>query len=242
MRWYKGPIGDQRIWFEDVEIERAMDDELRKSGLFPTAEAPIVDVERFIERHLQAALDHHAPLPQSILGLTEFALGRPPTIRINRDLSDAALEVDDATGAGVLGRWRATLAHEAAHVVLHRVLFELDDTQLDLFGGNSSQSLESGVRCLKRDVDFGRKGGDWREVQANKGMAALLMPRSIFSEIVRRVAQESSIVLPTESGSVASMTLASVLAKRLQVSRQAAAIRLNTLNFATASGQIGGLA
>jgi Zn-dependent peptidase ImmA (M78 family) len=65
---------------------------------------------------------------------------------------------------------RSTLAHEAAHVLLHRVLFLRE-----------SRSLFSGLATrteLCRTIGVARPGysGEWWEWQANRGMAALLMP------------------------------------------------------------------
>ena len=86
MRTYRGPEGDERIWFEDGEIELLMEDELRRAGLMPTIEEAIVDVESFIEGHLRATLDQYADLERAVLGLTEFRSGAAPQVSINKDL------------------------------------------------------------------------------------------------------------------------------------------------------------
>ena len=103
------------------EIEQMMESELRKARLFPTLEEPVVKLEPFVERHLKASLDQYADLDSSVLGVTEFFEGKPPRISLNRQLTGSALD-EDETPPGVLGRWRATLAHEAGHVLLHRSL------------------------------------------------------------------------------------------------------------------------
>src|SRR5262245_60818071 len=123
MRWYPGPEGDQRVWYDDEEIERIVSDELDRAGLTPRPDAPIVDLERFVESHLRADLDQFADLPPDVLGLTRFTAGRPPAVEINTDLTGL---VDDETTStqGVRGRWRATIAHEAGHILLHRYLFD----------------------------------------------------------------------------------------------------------------------
>ncbi len=179
MRWYKGPDGSDRLWISADEIEYSMEDELRNAGLFPSLKHPVVDVERFLERHLGVVLDQHADLDPEVLGMTEFSPQEKPRVSINRDLTDL---LDDMTSLlGDVGRFRATLAHEGAHVILHRILFELDQSQGTLFAHPASETTEKPrlMRCLKRD--FGVTGrGDWREVQANRGMAALLMPREVF--------------------------------------------------------------
>ncbi len=218
MRSYRGPEGDERIWYEAAEIEQIMEDELHRAGLWPSLHAEAVDVEAFIENHLRASLDQYADLEPSVLGLTEFRQG-PPRVRINRELTGSAMD-DEWCPPGVQGRWRATLAHEAAHIVLHRILFELNPAQTALFAEvPSSGSL---LRCLKRDVAYRSTGRDWREVQANRGMAALLMPKTIFLAAANEELK----------GDV--QTAARRLARRFQVSREAAAIRLATFGFTEA--------
>src|SRR5207244_400094 len=67
-------------------------------------------------------------------------------------------------------------AHEAAHILLHRVLF-LKESR-DIFGGLASRSE------LCRSVGVPRPGyqGEWWEWQANRGMSALLMPRRALQD------------------------------------------------------------
>src|SRR5258705_13858083 len=103
--WFRGRDGRERLWLADADIETMMVDELYRARLFPTAENPVVDVERLIESHLRARLDQHAELESAVLGQTEFFPGRPPHVSINRELSGAAVEDDDGE-TGVLGRWR----------------------------------------------------------------------------------------------------------------------------------------
>lgn len=230
-RWYRGPSGDERLWLEAEDIETMMVDELVRARLFPSAENPAVDIETFIYRHLGARMDQHAELDADVLGQTEFCPGEPPRILVNRDLTGAAID-DDDPDPGILGRWRATLAHEASHVVVHRILFELDEQQGGLFSDSTSAPPQRLMRCLKRNVLFRGGGSDWREVQANRGMAALLMPQSIF----RAVAAQEIGRLGLEArhmvvNSPPARRLATELARLLEVSNQAAGIRLETLGM-----------
>lgn len=229
MRWYRGPKGDERIWFEPDEIEALTEGELRKAGLFPTFAEPAVNVERFVEAHLRVDLDQHAELHSAVLGVTEFRVGLPPRILINRDLTGSALDRDDPA-PGQRGRWRATVAHEGTHVLFHEVLFDLDERQ-----GTLLEDADHGgrlMRCLKREVSFANSSGDWREVQANRGMAALLMPRPIFGELARTQFAR----LGLEPGTVTAESregreVVTALASLFDVSRTAASIRLGTLGF-----------
>ena len=63
---------------------------------------------------------------------------------------------------------------------------------MQLFDQPSAGPLAKGglMRCLKRDVGQATGSKDWREVQANRGMAALLMPRA--DSHARRVVLQSN--------------------------------------------------
>ncbi len=234
MRIYRGPEGDKRIWFTDEEIEEIAEVELGRAGFVSTSKAPIVDLEVFIERHLGARLDQHAPLDPDVLGISTFPDGESPIIRINRDLTHEAVDSELAS-LGTVGRWRATLAHEAGHILLHRVLFEVNPDQQSLFA--AANSTEGGpspgpVRCLKRNLGFSHSVHDWREVQANKAMAALLMSRDLFGAVAREyIGQAISAGAKLVHGTPAGERVIHQLASYFEVSRQAATIRLETLGF-----------
>jgi hypothetical protein len=225
MRWYRANDGTQQLFIKDATLEEIAESELVRARLMPTADRPVVDIEAFIERHLGADLDAGAVLESTILGLTELRAGANPRVLVNRDLTDAALEIDAYSGK--LGRWRATLAHEAAHVLLHGFVFELNADQTTLFSSDGGEAEQRLFRCLKREVLFvSRSGRDPREVQANKGMAALLMPRTLFGSMAR---DGASRMTETELGDS--------LARAFEVSRQAAHIRLSTLGFLESGGR-----
>ena len=240
MQWYTGPEGDQRIWYESDEIERIAEDELRRANLMPSVSEPVTDLERFIEGYLKVELDQYAELPEGVLGLTEFRTARRPAVSINSKLTEAT-EVDPPN-PGLVGRWRATLAHEATHVLLHRYLFDPEIAQLG--GGHAVDTpvKRSGLmRCLHRDVtpvstdDWARvrRHGGWREIQANRGMAALLMPSRLFKRVVFH--QMTGLGLGSvPAGSTAAETMAGAMAEFFNVSKQAAMIRLGTLQLVAA--------
>lgn len=225
MKTYRGPDGDERVWFEPDEIEQIMEDEVRRAGLWSTADAPAVDVEAFIEGHLMASLDQYADLERDVLGLTEFRKGTVPLVRINRDLTGSAMD-GEWCPPGIHGRWRATLAHEASHVVLHRMLFELNPDQTALFEEGDRPPLL--FRCLKREVAYQSGGRDWREVQANRGMAALLMPKTTFLK-----AANQELSGGRRDGFQGTTRR---LAMRFAVSMEAASIRLSTFGFRESGG------
>lgn len=240
MKWYLSPDGQQRIYYTEDEIEQIVEDELSRSGLRPTVADPVTDLERFVEVHLKAELDQYADLPPEVLGLTRFHPGRPPAVLINAELTETA--DSDTASPGLRGRWRATLAHEAAHVVLHRYLFEPDLDQMRLFDvpDTTPRRGDGLMRCLKRDIGVAAASADWREVQANRGMAALLMPRPLFRRVAFQRISAGGIG-EVAVGSATAYALAVELAALFRVSKQAATIRLETVKIARAAPVAGSL-
>ncbi|MCS7235635.1 MAG: ImmA/IrrE family metallo-endopeptidase, partial [Armatimonadota bacterium] len=232
MRRYRAPDGSVRVWFGPDEIDRLAEAELRAAGCLPPADRPVVDLERFVEAYLSCDLDQYAPLPADVLGVTEFRPEAPPFIQLNAALTRSAFDQPNPP-PGALGRWRATLAHEAAHVLLHRSLVEPDPSQTSLLDSTVLDGVPAGrlFRCLKREVAFGG-GTDWRERQANRCMAALLMPRSLFVQAVAR-AKPAVGLLPSDPVPAERLEeLARKLARLFAVSREAARIRLQELGLA----------
>jgi hypothetical protein len=223
VRSYRDKNGLRQRWLTEGEIDDIVEGELGKAGLMPTIDNCRVNIDGFVEHHLQAFLDVGATLDADVLGVTELRPGEPARILINRELTDAACEVDEYSGT--LGRWRATVAHEGSHVLLHRPLFELNVDQQSLFGDDVIVD-DPVIRCYKRETSFGGRSTDPREWQANKGMAALLMPRSVFGEAARIAVSTNASALAIVEG----------LARRFEVSREATRIRLSTLGFLDAQG------
>ncbi len=237
MKEYRSPTGERRLWFDQEEIEWMMEDQLRNAGLLPSVADPAVDLEELLEGHLRVKLDLHARLDVDVLGMTLFRSGNRPLVSINKDLTSSA-DTEEVPG-GVLGRWRATLAHEAAHVVLHRVLFDVPPEQGSFFDEKGSEGMM--MRCLMRDVSFTRGNYDWKEVQANRGMAALLMPSRVFQDSVRDVANAGLIndlvagIPVADSYGFSGFLLD--LSRRWKVSQEAARIRIETLGLLRTSSE-----
>ena len=240
MNFYPGPDGQPRIWYEPEEIEGIAEEELRRAKLTPTPENPVTNLEQLIEIHLKAKLDQYAELPEDVLGVTHFQSRQRIHVSISRMLTESAEE--STPRPGVVGRWRATMAHEASHVILHRYLFDPL-----LTGTIVSRSKENKpgyarlMRCLNSNVvpensenwNRTRRANDWREVQANMGMAALLMPKRLFIRIAHQQIDELMISGITK-GSPSATSLCSVVAEIFQVSKQAASIRLESLAIVSA--------
>ena len=180
-----------------------------------------IDIERLLEVHLGAAVDYAADLDRSVLGYTVFDV--PPRVVVNRRLTDLALSHDASPGQ--LGRWRATLAHEAAHILLHSRLYEAPGSP-----------GEPPLRCQRTEVQAGSQAHDWREVQANMGMAGLLMPRWLYLAEARTILERRGPVFPPlDPAEPDGMALADELAVRFGVSHQASALRLVTFGLLSRS-------
>lgn len=240
MKWYPGPEGDQRIWYDADEIEQIAAEQLRKADLHPTLVKPVFDIELLVEGHLGCELDLYADLPSDVLGMTAFASKQKPRVRINAALTSARDDSD--AGIGTVGRWRATIAHEASHVYLHRYLYEPEFAQTAGANHLTSDHGES-VQCLHRDitpehadVTSTRRRLDWREVQANIGMAALLMPRRLFNRAALRQMTDSGLGTSVAAGSPEYQELTNALAAMFNVSRQAAQIRLKSTSLVATPG------
>lgn len=210
--------GRRRLWYEADEIEDLTSGALVAAGVWPAGENLEIDVESLLEVHLGANVDYAGDLDRTTLGYTVFE--EPPLVVVNRKLTDMAHA--PAASLGLQGRWRATLAHEAAHILLHSRLYSV---------GQTTPSQRS-VRCLRSEIHAGPRANDWREVQANMGMAALLMPRSLFVDQARAVLDTLDPVFPPLDPSCPAGRLATdALAEQFRVSRQAAGLRMATFGF-----------
>jgi hypothetical protein len=199
-----------RLYYEEAEIEGIMADELHKFGY---TRGP-VDIDAFLEHHL-GLVPRFVPLPPGVQGATEFWPDGTAEVKISATLSERA---DTEPGAEHL--LRTTMAHEAAHALLHRILF-LQQSEA-LFGGQPSRQE------LCRDVRFTtRYAGEWWEWQANRGMAALLLPKSAVAAVVHRLGITAD-----------ERTVHAELAHVFNVSRQAAGYRLQQLQAAAMPGQV----
>lgn len=205
-----------RLWYEADEIDSIMQDEFEGAGS-PVLGGLAVDVDAFIENHIGIVPDF-VELEQGVQGATEFFTDGRVRMKIAADL--AARAQHEKAAERLL---RTTLAHEAAHVLLHRILFLRESESL--FGGASSRQE------LCRDVrDVGiAYTGEWWEWQANRGMGALLLPRAGVVEEVRRLREEF--------GALQFDRVVDDVARAFAVSKVAARYRLEQLGAADKPGQ-----
>ena len=216
MRSGRDRRGRGRVWYDFDEIEQLAASSLRAAGLWPEPELRAVDIERLIEVHLGASVDYAADLPPNVLGKTEFRT--PPHVEISRALT--VLAAGEDAPLGLRGRWRATVAHEAAHILLHAPLLRGASPIRDLVG------------CYGQTIEDPSDRYGWIEVQANMGMVALLMPREPFVKETRRLLGSAAPVFPPlDAESRIGKDLVERLARRFEASHQATRLRLVTFGF-----------
>jgi hypothetical protein len=159
----------ERPHFSDLEIDQMCEDALRKVGLLPSKAEP-VRIERFTEKHFGVS-PAYEDMPAGVLGYTTFSAKGVKSIHIAKFLLDDVAKVTER-------RLNSTLAHEAGHGLMHAYLFAFEDAGLSMFGRDADVTAS---KVLCRDSDRGGRGGydgRWWELQANKAIGGLLLPRA----------------------------------------------------------------
>jgi hypothetical protein len=149
-------------------------DALRQVGLLPESPEPI-RIDRFIEKHFKV-VPSYEDLPDSVLGLTRFGKSGVEQVVVAKALDDEASIVSER-------RIRTTLAHEAGHGLMHAYLFALATPKQNLFG-DFSEPNKPKVLCREGAVGEVKRAyaGQWWEYQANRAIAALLLPIPLVNQ------------------------------------------------------------
>lgn len=177
VRASRGPFAE-RPYYREEEIETICLDELRAVELLPDAPGP-VRIDRFIEKRFQVAPEYR-PLPQGILGMTEFSTNGVKAVIVASALEEEASETAER-------RIRSTIAHEGGHCLLHAHLFALGVDTAPLFADTTDPEKP---KVLCRGEGGAHKAasysGEWWEFHANRAMGALLLPRPLMDRAVNR--------------------------------------------------------
>lgn len=173
----------------EQRIERTCSDALVAAGLMPPEPAP-VRIDRFIEKHFDITI-RYADLQ------SRFGEGVMGTCRFRRDgavaeiIVEITLAEDDSKIASK--RVRSTMAHEGGHGLFHGPLFsEMFRAEEDLKSGlvkvdRCTGVTSDGFACRRIGEGGGGRRYDWWEVQANRAMSALLLPRRLVDPFVREI-------------------------------------------------------
>lgn len=176
------PWGKQ-LRFDDGEFESMMDEMRSRAGNDCFSPGKGVDVDLVMLRAFGAEADY-VDLPTGIMGRTIFAPDGRVSIEVSRSLVEQS-EVDRVARR----RLRTTLAHECGHVACHSCLFVQDTETFSLFSESpvgATKTAKAPIMCRPEGVGNVGYKGEWWEYQANRCMAALLLPKKIVSESVRK--------------------------------------------------------
>ena len=223
MKWVKDTTGrfGQRPHFEprdlDLDSEEIVVEFLRRRH--GQVEYPIAtdDLCLLVEENTHD-LDY-VDLPEGVWGVTEFVTGRKPSVKISRALHD------DPRMANPL---RTTLTHEFGHVRFHGPMWELQAQTPKLFDAKGPGGFRHESH---RDLIFGASEQDWMEWQAGYICGAMLIPFSAARETVAVFRRERKISEVLTIAMSATGELIDLVSQKFQVSRDAARVRLNKLNY-----------
>ena len=228
-----------------ADIDRRMNDEIARSNLWPTKPGEHFDIERFLQEFLNCGLDKDGVLEGDVMGEVAFRIGKKTCVNINALLTEA-METNEQSWS--LGRFRMTVAHECAHVILHGPIY-LSQGKQDGLWDEGTPIVHRCYRSLEQKqfspADFDREADElnarygWSsgvlfndskarqdmELQANHGGAALLMPLGAWDEAARTLSQNIKSHAPNWSRTAQITEVIKQLAAQFQVSNQAASIR-----------------
>ncbi len=186
MRTFKATAGpfQEGVYYPDGDIENICNDELFRVGLLPQEPEPI-RIDRFIEKRF-GVVPRYEDLGSGVLGLTKFTRKGVAEVIVSKTLEEEGDIVAER-------RIRTTLAHEGGHGLLHTHLFVLESQEQPLFG---DFSVPSKPKVLCRDEKAVGSGytRQWWEIQANKAMGALLMPKQLVEIAVKPYLTKSGLL------------------------------------------------
>lgn len=229
----RSPWGKQ-VYFNDDEFEVMMESLRAKCGGTCFRHGSGVDVDLVLLKALQIEPDF-VSLPPGLLGRTSFYPDGTAKIEVSRNLAEAA-ETDTLARR----RLRTTLAHEAGHICCHRDLFLRDVSTLSLFDQLEKQTRNSAILCREEVIGNRHYNGEWWEYQANRCMAALLLPKQNLKEAVSL--QLQLLNTPDFTAAIKSdnaMQVIRALADIFDVSVEATMYRLKDLGYIPDEFQMG---
>lgn len=187
-----------------------------------------LDIDDFAEFFLEASIDYQRlSMNGSILGMSVFQELPKPIVGPNGNEIDVVFPAETividpkAFEGSPESRLRFTLAHECAHLILHRNIF-YHDPAVKHASNNGYKPFKASSEEVRTDKF------DRAEYQANYLGASLLMPRSTFSKAFQELVSENWCELAYRK----KVEIVQDLAGTFDVSQQAAAIRIKGLKLA----------
>ncbi len=230
---HDGPF-PERLYFTNREIEDICADELRRVGLMPQAPQPI-RIDRFVEKRFRV-VPTYQDLPVGLLGYTKFGRSGVQAIVVSKALADEGTKTSER-------RVNTTLAHESGHGLLHMQLFVFD-------------TIKGGARLITDDVDYGQRkimcrpeavddghatrryDGRWWELQANRAIGGLLLPRHLVALALEPVTSVKGLLETRVLASEMRLNAVQVLVDTFDVNAAVARIRLGQLFPESAAAQL----
>ena len=200
------------------------------------------DIEYLAQECLYLDIKHEYIMPDGkVLGMMAFADVEFNTIgyeaeRRTIELEEGTMLIDmSLIGTENRARKRFTEAHETSHWICHRSFHSPTNRQYDF---RMNKSL---IACRTENIERYHKSKygyvtdeDWEEWQADSLAAALLMPKSTFSEAVgyalRSQGNKRGYLVPGQDEKIAKRVISEV-ANVFEVSFRAAQIRMIHLGF-----------
>lgn len=188
MKTYKAKSGifDERVWYDQAEMEKICLDALSLVDLLPDSPSPI-RIDRFLKKKfgVDATYDN---LPNGVLGFTEFGDNG-----VERIVVAESLDLDLRISSEI--RIHTTMAHEAGHGLFHAHLF--------IFKGKTLfEEVREKPKIMCRDelrnvFNGNNYNNEWWEYQANVAIGALLLPRPLAEEALEQFTKNSGLFLKT---------------------------------------------
>lgn len=227
MKWIKDKTGrfPERLYFENGEIDSECELIIRnffskELGISFTPPFTIEQLEILINTEI-GNLDLYADLSKEgddVEGLTEFAPGKKPFIKISSLLSSSETYKN---------RLKSTMAHELFHAKFHNLLWALKWSQEDLFGKTTTEK----IKCHRKQI-VGAGQTDWIEWQAAYGSGAFTMPKSFLLQSVKDFRKTKNMgEVPIECYCETGHKMITHISTIFQISDEAAKIRLLQLGF-----------
>lgn len=161
-----------RLYFTDDEIEELCLAALAETNLLTSKPEPI-RIDRLIEKKFQAPVVYE-DMGKGVLGFTVFSPNGVEAIHIAEPPGNLLTQEHR--------RENSTLAHEAGHCLMHTQLFIEHFANHTPFESHP-QVTETRILCREEKRTVGPQKeykGDWWEVQANRAIGALLMPKPLL--------------------------------------------------------------
>lgn len=225
----------KKVFIPEARIEQVCSHVLVAMGLMPEEPSPI-RIDRFIEKHFGIDIEYgdlHSRFGSGVMGACRFDRDG----EVSEVIVEVTLEADESkTGQR---RVRSTMAHEAGHGLFHGSLFAEKFQVEEELKRNGLVPVDNPIG-ITRDGFACRGLGDrqsnvdrydWWEVQANKAMSSLLLPRQLVDPYVRLVAATAYPPLPWGGrGIIPTLTeVAGAVADKFNVSISMAQYRIEKL-------------